>query len=58
MADAVVDLLEVVEIEDDERQVAVVAVPACDLARERLVEVAAIVEVRERVEVGQLPGLA
>ena len=55
--DLVVDRLEVVEVEDDQRQVAVVAVRAGDLARERLVEVAAVVQPGERVEVGQLPGL-
>ena len=56
--DPVVDRLEVVEVEDDQREAAVVAVRARDLARERLVEVAPVVEARERVEVGQLPRLA
>src|SRR5207248_10432632 len=47
------DRLEVVEIEDDQRQPAVVAVRAGDLTRERLVEVATVVEARQRVEVGE-----
>src|SRR5204862_8278230 len=55
--DLVVDLLEVVEVEDDQRQLAVVAVGAGDLARERLVEEAPVVEAGERVEVRELARL-
>ena len=58
VADAVVDRLEVVEVEDDERQAAAVALGAGDLAGERLVEVAAVVQAGERVEIGELAGLA
>ena len=58
MADAVVDRLEVVEVEDDEREPPPVAVGAGDLARQRLVEVAPVVESGEGVEVGQLASLA
>jgi hypothetical protein len=38
VADPVVDLLEVVEIEDDERELPLVPVGAGDLVRQRLVE--------------------
>jgi hypothetical protein len=55
--DAVVDRLEVVEIEDHEREAAAVALRAGDLAGERLVEVAAVVQPGERVEVGELARL-
>ncbi len=58
VADAVVDRLEVVEVEDHERQVPLVAVRARNLAREGLVEVAPVVEAGERVEVGELPRFA
>ena len=58
MADAVVDRLEVVEVEDDQREAPVVALGAGDLARERLVEVAAVVQPGQRVEVGELARLA
>ena len=58
VADPLVDRLEVVDVEDDEREPAVVAVRAGDLARERVVEVAPVVEARERVEVGELARLA
>ena len=58
VADAVVDRLEVVEVEDDQREPAVVALGARDLARERLVEVAAVVQAGQRVEVGVLARLA
>jgi hypothetical protein len=53
VADAVVDRLEVVEVEDDQREAAVVAVRAADLAGEHLVEVAPVVEPGEGVEVGK-----
>jgi hypothetical protein len=56
--DAVVDRLEVVDVEYDQRELAVVAMGTGALAYERLVEVAAVVQGRERVEVGELPGLA
>ena len=58
VADPVVDRLEVVEVEDDQRQAPPIAVRAGDLACQRLVEVAPVVESREGVEVGQLLGLA
>ena len=58
MADAVVDRLEVVQVEDDQRQAAVVALRSCHLARQGLVEVAAVVEPGQGVEVGELPRLA
>ena len=57
MPDAIVDRLEVVDVEDDERQAPVVAVGAGAFARERLVEVAAVVQVCQRVEIGELAGL-
>src|SRR5262249_13572704 len=58
VADLVVDVLEVVQVEDDERELSVVAVRASDLACKRLVEEAAVVEPGQRVEVGELPRLA
>jgi hypothetical protein len=58
MPDPVVDRLEVVDVEDDEREVAVVARRARALALERLVEVAPVVEARQRVEVGLVTRLA
>ena len=58
MADPVVDRLEVVEVEHDEREGAAVAVGAGDLARERLVEVAAVVQPGESVEIRELARLA
>ena len=57
MADPVVDSLEVVDVDDHERETARVAVRARDLSRERLVEVAAVVEPGQRVEVGELARL-
>ena len=54
MADAVVDALEVVDVDEHEGEPARVAVRARDLASERLVEVAAVVETRQPVEVGEL----
>ena len=53
----VVDPLEVVEVEHDQREPPLVAAGAGDLALERLVERAAVVEAGERVEVGELPRL-
>jgi hypothetical protein len=58
VADLVVDLLEVVEVEDDQREVPLVPLRACDLAAECLVEEAAVVEAGEGVEVGELPRLS
>ena len=58
VADLVVDRLEVVEVEHDEREAAAVALRARHLPRERLVEVAPVVEAGERVEVGELARLA
>jgi hypothetical protein len=52
VSDPVVDPLEVVQVEDDQREIAVVAVRAGDLAGERLVEEPAVVEPGQRVEVG------
>ncbi len=57
VTEPVVDLLEVVEVEDDEREAAVVAARAGDLALERLFEVARVVQARPRVEVGEPPRL-
>lgn len=51
MPDPVVHGLEVVDVEDDEGEIAVVAMGARDLACERLVEVAVVVEAGQRVEV-------
>ena len=58
MADAVVDRLEVVEVEDDEREPPAVPVRPRHLAAERVVEEAPVVQARQRVEVGELPRLA
>ena len=58
MAEPVVDLLEVVEVDDDQRQRAVVAAGTGDLALERLMEEPPVVHAGERVEVGELPRLA
>src|SRR5215831_7950007 len=55
---AVVDLLEVVEVEDDQGELPLVAMRAGALARERLVEEAAVEQARERIEVGELPSFA
>ena len=57
MTEAVVDQLEIVEVEYEQRQLAAVAVGARDLALEQLVEVALVVEPRERIEVRELTGL-
>ena len=56
--DPVVDRLEVVEVEDEERQPAVVALRPEGLAAERLVEVALVEEPGERVRLRELPRLA
>ncbi len=58
VADAVVDGLEVVEVDDQERQPPVVALRAERLAAKRLVEVALVEEAGERVRLGELPCLA
>ena len=57
VVEPVVDPLEVVEVEDDEREPAAVAARARHLALERLLEVARVVEPRPRVEVGEPPRL-
>ncbi len=57
MADPVVDLLEVIDVEDDQGQLALVAVGPRALAGKRLVEEAAVVQPRQRVEVGELASL-
>src|SRR6266508_4977495 len=58
MADAVVDVLEVVEVEDDQGELALVAVGTGALPREGLVEEAPVVEAREGIQVGELACLA
>ena len=58
MADPVVDLLEVVQVDHDQGERPVVAARAGDLALERLVEEPPVVHAGERVEVGQLSRLA
>src|SRR5919201_5549462 len=58
MADLVVDRLEVVDVDDDQRELPLVPLCARDLARQRLVKEAAIVQAGQRVEVRQLPRLA
>ena len=50
-------LLEVVEVEHNERELPLVAPGAGDLALQRVVEGAAVVEAGEHVELGVLPGL-
>jgi len=57
VADTVVHDLEVVEVEDDEGEPAVVAVRAGALAGKRLVEVPPVVEPGERIEVCELARL-
>ena len=59
VADAVVDPLEVVEVEDDQRHEALVALRARAISRlEELVEEPAVVQAGERVELGLLARLA
>src|SRR5438132_11349689 len=58
MADAVVDVLEIVQIEDDQGKLALVTMRAGALARERLVEEAPVMKAGEGVEVGELAGFA
>ena len=58
VADPVVHPLEVVEIEDDQGEIAAVALCTQHLSPERLVEVALVVQARQRVCLGELPGLA
>src|SRR5207237_1344981 len=58
MPDPVVDRLEVVEVEDDQRELSVVAVRTGDLATECLVEVAPVVESGQGVEISELARLA
>ena len=54
MAEAVVDQLEVVEVEHDEPDGRAEALRALDLARELLLELAAVEQLRERVGLGLL----
>src|SRR5439155_25254448 len=54
----VVDLLEALQVEQDQGQLALVAVRAGALARQRLVEVTPVVQAGQRVEVGELARLA
>src|SRR5712691_7735666 len=58
MADLIVDVLEVVEVEDDQREPPVVPMRAGHFAGERLVEEAPVVESRQRIEIRELPCLA
>ncbi len=58
VADLVVDRLEVVEVEDDERELPLVAVGSHHLAAQRLLEVALVEEARERIRLGELARLA
>ena len=57
VADAVVNRLEVVDVEDHEGELAIVAVGTRAFADEGLVEVAAVVEGGQRVEIGELAGV-
>src|SRR5439155_8879335 len=57
MPDPVVDDLEVVDVEDDQPEPAVVAVGAGAFAGERLVEVAPVVQAGQRVQIGELTRL-
>src|ERR687895_327319 len=57
MADLVVDGLEVVEIEDDERKPTAVAMRARDLPAEGLVEEPPVVEPGQCIEIGELASL-
>src|SRR2546430_1250510 len=57
MPDAVVDVLEVVEVEHDQRETSSVALRPEDLAPQRLVEMALVVELRQRVGLGELTRL-
>src|SRR3712207_6928366 len=58
VAERVVDLLEVVDVEQHERSAAAVAGGALELALERLVEVAPVVQAGERVAHGLLAARA
>src|SRR6185503_7516431 len=58
VADPVIDLLEAVDVHDHEREPPLIPLGAVDLAAQRLVEVAAVVEACQGVEVGELPRLA
>src|SRR5215211_4166070 len=51
MADLPVDRLEVVDVEYDQRELPAIATRARDLSLERLVEVAAVVQAGQRVEI-------
>jgi hypothetical protein len=54
VADAVVDRLEIVDVDDDERQPPLVALGPGRLPRERLVKEAPVVEAGEVVEIPEL----
>ncbi len=58
VADLVVDRLEVVEVEDDQRQLSLVAMGPRHLAAERLLEEALVEQAGERIRLGELPRLA
>src|SRR5690242_3741372 len=57
MPDPLVDRLEVVDVENEDREAAAVAVRARAFAQQRLVEEAPVAEPRQRVRVGQPPSL-
>ena len=53
VAERVVDALEPIDVEHDQRQIAAIAQRAADLALERLDEVAPVEDLRETVDRGQ-----
>src|SRR5262249_52824895 len=55
VTETVVDLLEIVEIENDQRQTTPVAPSSRNLAGEGLVEVPPVMKARESIEIGLLP---
>ena len=57
MTDLLVDRLEVVDVEEDQREPAIVPVGALHLLGERLVEVVTVVQPGERVAHGELEQL-
>src|SRR5205085_1839651 len=58
VAHAVIDLLEAVDVDEHECELPLISVSPVELAGEGLVEVPAVVEAGERVEVSELPRLA
>src|SRR5205823_11956719 len=57
VADPVVDLLEAGYVHDHDREAPLIPLRTVDLTRQRLVEEAAVVKARQRVEVGELASL-